>query len=77
MITGGYIFIQSPWGQNWIVRQVTSRLSKDLQTKISIKRVDFSLFDKMHLEGLLLEDRAGDTLLYAGDMKVRITDWFS
>ncbi|HPH32397.1 MAG TPA: hypothetical protein PLB49_11120 [Chitinophagaceae bacterium] len=58
------------------MRQVTSRLSKDLQTKISIKRVDFSLFDKMHLEGLLLEDRAGDTLLYAGDMKVRITDWF-
>ena len=30
----------------------------------------------MHLEGLLLEDRTGDTLLYAGDMQVRITDWF-
>jgi hypothetical protein len=30
----------------------------------------------MHLEGLLLEDRKGDTLLYAGDMKVKITDWF-
>ncbi len=76
LITGAYIFIQTPWGQNWIVKQVTHRLSKDLQTKITIKRVDFSLFDKMHLEGLLLEDRAGDTLLYAGDMKVRITDWF-
>ncbi len=30
----------------------------------------------MHLEGVLIEDRKGDTLLYAGDMKVRITDWF-
>ena len=30
----------------------------------------------MHLEGLLVEDRKGDTLLFAGDMKVRITDWF-
>ncbi|MCB9056566.1 MAG: translocation/assembly module TamB domain-containing protein [Chitinophagales bacterium] len=30
----------------------------------------------MHLEGLLLEDRKGDTLLYAGDLKIRITDWF-
>lgn len=30
----------------------------------------------MHLEGVLLEDRTGDTLLYAGDMKVSITDWF-
>lgn len=30
----------------------------------------------MHLEGVLIEDQKGDTLLYAGDMKVRITDWF-
>ena len=30
----------------------------------------------MHLQGLLIEDRQGDTLLYAGDVKVRITDWF-
>ncbi len=30
----------------------------------------------MHLEGVLIEDRKGDTVLYAGDVKVRITDWF-
>lgn len=30
----------------------------------------------MHLEGTLIEDQRGDTLLYAGDLKVRITDWF-
>ncbi len=30
----------------------------------------------MHLEGVLVEDRTGDTLLYANDVKVRITDWF-
>lgn len=30
----------------------------------------------MHLEGLMIEDRRGDTLLYAGDAKLRITDWF-
>ncbi len=30
----------------------------------------------MHLEGLMVEDRQGDTLLYAGDLKLRITDWF-
>jgi hypothetical protein len=71
-----YIFIQTPFGQNWIVKQVTKRLSKDLQTKVTIAHVDFSLFNKMHLEGLMIEDRQGDTLLYAGDMKVRITDWF-
>lgn len=71
-----YIFIQTPFGQNWIVKQVTKRLSRDLQTKVKIDHVSFSLFNKMHLEGVLVEDRKGDTLLYAGDMKVRITDWF-
>ncbi len=71
-----YIFIQTPFGQNWIARQVTKRLSRDLQTKVSIKHVDFSLFNRMHLEGVLIEDQKGDTLMYAGDVKLRITDWF-
>ncbi len=30
----------------------------------------------MHLQGVLVEDQKGDTLLFAGDLKVRITDWF-
>ncbi|MCY7311832.1 MAG: translocation/assembly module TamB [Chitinophagaceae bacterium] len=76
LIVGLYIFIQTPWGQNWIARQVTKRLSRDLQTKVTIKHVDFSLLNNMHLHDVLIEDRKGDTLLYAGDVKVRITDWF-
>jgi hypothetical protein len=69
-------FIQTPFGQNWITQKVTQRLSKDLHTKIEIKRVDFSLFNNMHLEGVLIEDHQKDTLLYAGEVRVRITDWF-
>lgn len=76
LIVALYIFIQTPFGQNWIASKVTKRLSRDLQTKISIKNVDFTLFNTMHLQGTLIEDRNGDTLLYAGDLKVRITDWF-
>ena len=30
----------------------------------------------MHLKGVLIEDRSRDTLLYARDVQVRITDWF-
>lgn len=30
----------------------------------------------MNLEGVLVEDRKKDTLLYAGIVQVRITDWF-
>ncbi|MGH2553777.1 MAG: translocation/assembly module TamB domain-containing protein, partial [Chitinophagaceae bacterium] len=76
LIVAAYIFIQTPFGQNWIGRQVTKRLSRGLQTKVTVKHIDFSLLNKMHLEGLMVEDQHGDTLLFAGDLKVRITDWF-
>lgn len=71
-------FLQTEAGQNWLARQVTKRLSKDLQTRISIKHVRIGLFnfDKMDLEGVLVEDQKKDTLLYAGKFQVRITDWF-
>ncbi|MDB5250939.1 MAG: hypothetical protein JWP27_108 [Flaviaesturariibacter sp.] len=69
-------FVQTDRGQNWLARQVTSRLSKGLQSRVSIRHVRFSFFDKMNLEGVLLEDRHRDTLLYAGTLQVNITDWF-
>jgi len=57
---------------------VTSRFSKELQTKISIKRIRVNLWNlnRMNLEGVLVEDQKQDTLLYAGVFQVRITDWF-
>ena len=71
-----WVFIQSPFGQNWITHQVAKRLSKDLNTNIQIKHVDFSLFNNMHLQGVLIEDQKKDTILSAGEVRVRITDWF-
>jgi hypothetical protein len=76
LLIATWIFIHTPFGQNWIIGQVTSRLSKDLHTKIEIKHVDLSLFNKMNVQGVLVEDRQHDTLLYAGEVNVRITDWF-
>lgn len=71
-----WLLIQTKPVQNWLVQQATQRLSKELQTKVEIKHVDFSLFNRVFLEGLLVQDRKKDTLLYAGALKVRITDWF-
>ena len=76
LVLAVYIFIQTPFGQNWIAGIVTKKLSKELHTKITIKHVDFSLLNRMYLEGIMIEDQQGDTLLYAGQAKVRITDWF-
>lgn len=71
-----WLAIQTSPVQNWITRKVTSTLSKNLNTTIRIDHVDFSLFNKMHLEKTLVLDRKKDTLLYAGDLQVNITDWF-
>ncbi|TCJ12037.1 hypothetical protein EPD60_15890 [Flaviaesturariibacter flavus] len=68
--------MQTEWGQTWLVHQVTGRLSRELQSKIRIDRVRIGFFNKLNLEGVLVEDRKRDTLLAAGLVQVRITDWF-
>lgn len=69
-------FVQTEWGQNWLARRVTARLSHDLQSRISIDHLSIGFFDKLNLQGVLVEDQKRDTLLYAGLVQVRITDWF-
>ena len=51
-------------------------MSLSLKTQIKIKSVDFSLFNKFILEEVIVRDKKNDTLLFAGEVKVRITDWF-
>ncbi|MBO9732023.1 MAG: translocation/assembly module TamB domain-containing protein [Chitinophaga sp.] len=70
------ILVNIPVVQNFLVGEVTSRLSAQLKTKVQIDRVSFRLFNSMQLEGALIEDQHQDTLLYAGKLQVRITDWF-
>ena len=70
------ILINSVPVQNWLVGKVTSRISKDLHTEVSIQGVNFSLFNRMYLERTLVRDHNQDTLLWAKTVKLSITDWF-
>ncbi len=77
------LFVAFTWGivqitpvQNWLVTKATNDFSKRLRTKVNIKHVELSLFNKVLLQGLMIEDRKKDTLLYAGTAKVNLTDWF-
>ncbi len=58
------------------MKQVASRLSTSLHTKVTIKKVDFSFYDKLELQDLMVEDHSSDTLLFAHSATVRINDWF-
>jgi hypothetical protein len=64
--------------QNWVLGRVTTRMSKDLKTVVRIKHanLDLAFFNRFTLEGVLIEDRQRDTLLYAGGVKLRLSDWF-
>ncbi len=62
--------------QNYIVRKVAKSLSEKLHTRVDVKHVDLSLFNNMSIQGVYVEDLHKDTLLYAGALHVRITDWF-
>lgn len=62
--------------QNYLAHLVASRLSKELHTRVEIKYVELRLFNRMQLEGTIIEDQQKDTLLFAKKMSLRITDWF-
>ena len=76
LLTSVWGLIHLPAVQTWLVSRVTKRLSHDLNTRISVKHVNFSLFNKMLLDSALVEDHNDDTLLFAGTVKVNITDWW-
>lgn len=76
LICGLFLFVNSNAGQNILVNAVTNHFSKELKTKIAVKHISLNLLNKMNLEGFYLEDQQKDTLLYAGKLRVRITDWF-
>ncbi len=62
--------------QNWLVKTVAANLSQKLHATISLNHIDYQFFDKMDIEGLLVEDLHKDTLLYAGSATINISDWF-
>lgn len=70
------ILIQTDWAQNIIVKQAAKKLSKNLNTTVKVDHVSIGFFNKLNLNGALILDHKKDTLLYAGTLKLNITDWF-
>lgn len=70
------VLINLPPVQNYAAKQAVKIFSKKLDTKVSIKKLRVALLNRVILEEFYIEDRNADTLLYAGEATVRITDWF-
>lgn len=67
-----YLVLQVPAVQTRVVRKVTDILSENLQSEISIERVDYHFFNKIALSKVLFLDFNRDTLLYAEDLTAGI-----
>lgn len=66
------LFIRSPWGQNIIVNKVTDYISDKTNTKVEIDRLFITFTGNAFLEGVYLEDKKGDTLLYSKTLEANI-----
>ena len=62
--------------QNFLARKAADYLSERLETKVSIDHLRVDFLNHLLIRGLYVADQKGDTLLYAGEARVRITDWF-
>ncbi len=51
-------------------------MSKQWKARIELKKARFSLFDRLRLEGLTVYDSKEDTLLHAGLLELRVSNWF-
>ncbi len=62
--------------QNFIVSRATNYLTKKTGTTFRIEHIKVSPINKAYIQGVYIEDQNNDTLLYAGEVSLRITDWF-
>ncbi|SDB65929.1 Family of unknown function [Flavobacteriaceae bacterium MAR_2010_188] len=66
------LFIRSPWGQDIIVNKVVSYISNETNTKVEVESLFVTFAGDIALEGLYLEDKKGDTLVYVKEMEADI-----
>jgi TamB, inner membrane protein subunit of TAM complex len=65
-----FALFQIPWVQSKAARELTAYLSKEWHTTVSIDKVWLGIFNEIKLEGLYLEDQAGDSLIVARNIDV-------
>lgn len=69
------LFMRSEWGQNIVVSKVVSYFSEKTQTKVELERAFVTFDGDIAIEGLYLEDKQGDTLVYSRSLEADIPLW--
>jgi len=79
ILLGGYLLLlfglNAAPVQRWLGGQVARLLRDKLQTEVHVERLETGLFNRVTLSGVRLLDRAGQPLLDAGLLSVKIELW--
>lgn len=70
-----FFAFRSPACQTWMSQKAANYLSDELKTKVSIEGVNIQFFTSVVLEGIYVEDLHGDTILYAPDFVVNLSNF--
>lgn len=68
LLIAGALALQNPKVQTKIAQYYTKSLSEKLNTKVSIGSLDIDFFTQVRIQDFYIEDKKGDTLLYAGNL---------
>ena len=69
------LFIRSPWGQNIIVDKLANYVSNKTNTKVEVDNIFITFDGNLKLEGLFLNDKKGDTLIYSKSLEANLPIW--
>ena len=70
-----YVLLSIPFVQQKVANYAVDILKNTLKTEVSIDEVRLTLFNHATLNGIYIEDRAKDTLLYAKHLDVKLSPW--
>ncbi|MDX6746381.1 translocation/assembly module TamB domain-containing protein [Polaribacter sp. PL03] len=69
------LFIRSSWGQSIIVDKAVNYVSNKTNTKVTVEKLFITFNGALQLDGLYLEDKKGDTLIYSKSLEANVPLW--
>ncbi|MGM0478285.1 MAG: translocation/assembly module TamB domain-containing protein [Bacteroidota bacterium] len=70
-----FFMIRTSEFQTYLGKLGSSYFSKQLQTNVSIGKIDIVFFDRVYFDDLMLEDQRGDTLAAVGTFYANVADF--
>ena len=66
-----YLILQISEVQTFLVKRITDHFSKELNSTISVGRIEYKFFNKLSASDILIKDKNNDTLIYSRNATIR------